>query len=100
MLLPGLLSMLKTTSNVLRIWNDSTVNSPITILGAGADATMLLIYPTLAEAKQPTKCNTYNTNGHFNMLLQQNGTTRAYYDKDDVSYMSRVFKINVDVVSG
>ena len=73
------------TSNVLRIWNDSTVNSPITVLGAGADANILLVYPTLVEVRQPIRCNTYNTNGDFNLLLQQNGTTFAY-DKDDVNY--------------
>ena len=70
------------TSNVLRIWNDS---SPITNLGAGANANILLVYPTLVEARQPIRCNTYNTNGDFNLLLQQNGTTFAY-DKDDVNY--------------
>ena len=82
--------MLKNKSNVSRIWNDSNVNSPITILGAGADANILLINTTLIEAKQSIRCNIYNTNDDFNMLLQQNGATFAY----------RVFTFNVDSVSG
>ena len=88
---------IENTSNILRIWNDATVNSPITILGAGADANVLLVYPTLIEARQPIRCNTYNTNGDFNMLLQQNGSTFAFYDKDDVNYPSGIFKFDCDV---
>ena len=88
---------IENTSSILRIWNDATVNSPITILGAGADANILLIYPTLIEARQPIRCNTYNTNGDFNMLLQQNGSTFAFYDKDDVNYPSGIFKFDCDV---
>ena len=88
---------IENTSNILRIWNDATVNSPITILGAGADANVLLVYPTLIEARQPIRCNTYNTNGDFNMLLQQNGSTFVFYDKDDVNYPSGIFKFDCDV---
>ena len=88
------------TSNVLRIWNDSTVNSPITVLGAGADANILLVYPTLVEVRQPIRCNTYNTNGDFNLLLQQNGTTFAYYDKDDVNYPSGLLNLILMLVLG
>ena len=90
---------IENTSSILRIWNDSTINSPITILGAGTNANVLLIYPTLIEARQPIRCNTYNTNGDFNMLLQQNGSTFAFYDKDDVHYPSGTgtFKFDCDV---
>ena len=89
---------IENTSNILRIWNDSTINSPITILGAGTDANvLLLVYPTLIEARQPIRCNTYNTNGDFNMLLQQNDSTFAFYDKDDVNYPSGIFKFDCDV---
>ena len=86
---------IENTSNILRIWNDSTITSPITILGAGADANILLVYTTLVEVRQPIRCNTYNTNGDFNMLLQQNGSTFAFCDKDDVNYSSGISSLIV-----
>ena len=49
---------IENTSTVLRTWHDATVNSPLTILGAGADANVLLVYPTLVEVRQPIRCNT------------------------------------------
>ena len=85
------------TSSILRIWNDSTINIPITILGAGADANILLVYPDLIEARKPMRCNSYNTNGNFHMLLQQNGSTFAFYDKEYVNYPSGIYKFDCDV---
>ena len=55
------------------------------------------MFPTYIEARQPIRCNTYNSDGDFNMLLQQNGSTFAFYDKDDVNYPSGIFKFDCDV---
>ena len=84
-------------NNVLRVWNNAQVNGAITAIGAGNDANILLAYSNKIEARQPISCNTYSSNGNFNVLFQQNGSTYAFYDKDDVNYPSGIFKYDCDV---
>lgn len=55
----------------LKIWNRETTNNPITVFGLGATSNVFSIHPTKVQATQPINCNTINTNGNNNLVLEK-----------------------------
>ena len=88
----------ESTNSVVRIWNNEETLTPVLDLGVGANGTQIKMQPDLVIINDAElRVNTINSNGDNNLVLQQNGTTIAFYDKDDVNYPSGLFKFDVDV---
>ncbi len=85
------------TLNVVRIWNKETTKTPLMRLGCGNDEDVIELRQDYTISTKPIHCNTYNSNGNNNLVFQQNSSTIAFYDKDDVNYPSGIFKYDTDV---
>ena len=88
----------ESTNNVVRLWNNEQTITAILDLGVGANGIQFRLQPGIVMLNDAElRVNTINTNGNNNLILQQNNSTIATYDKDDGSYPSGIFKFDTDV---